>query len=88
MTTETYSNYYIITMRTKIITIGNSRGIRIPKILLQETGIENEVELTMTTTGLTIAPVKKPIAETLLLSEKALAKDWNRPEEDEAWADL
>jgi len=23
-----------------------------------------------------------------LLSEKALAKDWNRPEEDEAWAHL
>ncbi len=23
-----------------------------------------------------------------LLSEKSLAKDWNRPEEDEAWKDL
>ncbi len=26
--------------------------------------------------------------ETLLLSEKALAKDWLLPEEDEAWKDL
>lgn len=26
--------------------------------------------------------------ETVLLSEKALAKDWNRPEEDEAWSHL
>jgi hypothetical protein len=26
--------------------------------------------------------------ETLLLSEPALAKDWNRPEEDAAWAHL
>jgi hypothetical protein len=25
---------------------------------------------------------------TALLSEKALAMDWNRPEEDEAWAHL
>ena len=26
------------------------------------------------------------IAETALLSEQALAEDWNRPEEDEAWS--
>jgi hypothetical protein len=26
--------------------------------------------------------------ETALLSEKALAEDWNRPEEDAAWAHL
>ena len=29
-----------------------------------------------------------PIAETALLSEAALAEDWNRPEEDEAWSYL
>jgi len=28
------------------------------------------------------------IAETALLSEPALAKDWNRPEEDAAWSHL
>jgi hypothetical protein len=28
------------------------------------------------------------VAETALLSETALAEDWNRPEEDEAWAHL
>jgi hypothetical protein len=27
-------------------------------------------------------------AETVLLSESALGKDWSRPEEDEAWRDL
>jgi len=26
------------------------------------------------------------VPETALLSEKALAEDWNRPEEDEAWS--
>ncbi len=26
------------------------------------------------------------VAETALLSEPALAEDWNRPEEDQAWA--
>ena len=28
------------------------------------------------------------VSETALLSEAALAQDWNRPEEDEAWAHL
>ena len=28
------------------------------------------------------------ISETALLSVKSLAKDWNRPEEDEAWSHL
>ena len=28
------------------------------------------------------------VAETALLSEAALAEDWNRPEEEKAWAHL
>jgi len=33
--------------------------------------------------------VEEPvIAVTALLSEKSLAEDWNRPEEDEAWSHL
>ena len=28
------------------------------------------------------------ISETAMLSEAALAEDWNRPKEDEAWAHL
>jgi len=27
-------------------------------------------------------------SETMLASEPILARDWNRPEEDDAWADL
>jgi len=30
----------------------------------------------------------KNIPETMILSEISLAKDWDTPEEDEAWADL
>lgn len=32
-------------------------------------------------------PARNP-SESALLSEAALAEDWNRPEEDEAWSDL
>jgi len=30
----------------------------------------------------------KSALETMLASEPVLARDWNRPEEEEAWADL
>jgi hypothetical protein len=30
----------------------------------------------------------KRIPDTMLMSEKSLAKDWNTPEEDEAWKTL
>jgi antitoxin MazE len=32
-------------MRTRIVKIGNSRGIRIPKALLNESGLHGEVEI-------------------------------------------
>jgi hypothetical protein len=31
---------------------------------------------------------EEPVAETALLGEAALREDWNRPEEDAAWAHL
>ena len=37
---------------------------------------------------LTILDEPALVSETALLSEAALAKDWNRPEEDKAWAHL
>lgn len=77
-------------MHTTIIAIGNSKGIRIPKVLLKESGIDKDVEIKATKTGLKITPLKavgkKP--EASLLSERALTKDWDRPEEDKAWANL
>lgn len=37
---------------------------------------------------LTILDEPMTVAETVLLSEAALAEDWDRPEEEEAWAYL
>jgi len=31
---------------------------------------------------------KSPALQTMLASEAVLRRDWDRPEEDEAWADL
>lgn len=77
-------------MHTTIIKIGNSKGVRIPKPLLDESGVGVEVEITAKAGEIKIVPVKKSkkVSDTMLLSEKVLAKDWLRPEEDEAWTDL
>lgn len=77
-------------MITTIIDIGNSRGIRIPKTILSESGLENEVELKVKKGEIKIIPAakKRKSTDTGLLSEKALSADWNRPEEDEAWKSL
>lgn len=46
--------------RARIIRIGNSRGVRIPKPLLADAGLEDEVELVVTSAGLLIRPSPHP----------------------------
>ena len=78
-------------MITTLIAIGNSRGVRIPKPLLNESGLGNEVELQVKKGEIRIitAPLKNNSAEDImLLSEKTLGADWDKPEEDVAWASL
>lgn len=78
-------------MLTTVISIGNSKGIRIPKPLLNESGLGKEVELQVKKGEIRIIPApskKRVVASTLLLSQKTLATDWNRPEEEKAWASL
>ncbi len=84
------SSYNVITMNTTIIKIGNSKGIRIPKPILEESGLKTDVEITAKNGEIRIVASKKSVkvSETMLLSQKVLAKDWLRPEEDDAWASL
>ncbi len=51
-------------MKTKIVRIGNSRGVRIPKPLLEEAGLENQVRLRLVEGGI------------LIESEKASRAGW------------
>lgn len=41
-------------IRTRIVKIGNSQGIRIPKLLLEQSGIQSEVEIEVHGEHLTI----------------------------------
>jgi antitoxin MazE len=47
-------------MKAQIIQIGNSQGIRIPKVLLEQTDISGEVELETSPDGILIRNIKKP----------------------------
>lgn len=49
-------------MKSKIVKIGNSQGIRIPKLLIEETGIDNEVEITVSGNTLVISSASSPRA--------------------------
>lgn len=46
-------------MKTRIVKIGNSRGVRIPKPLLQQAGLEDDVEMTLQGDALIIRPLRR-----------------------------
>jgi antitoxin MazE len=45
-------------MRARIIKIGNSQGLRIPKSILEQTGIMDDVEVEVEKNQIIIRPVK------------------------------
>jgi antitoxin MazE len=51
-----------MTTRTRIIPIGNSQGVRIPKPLLEQSGLSDEVELDVQEGRIVIQRVAEPRA--------------------------
>ena len=47
-------------MRARVVKIGNSQGIRIPKTLLEQSGINNDVELDVDKDKIIIRPISNP----------------------------
>ena len=45
-------------MRARVIKIGNSQGLRIPKPILEQTGIMDDVEIEVVKNQIIIRPVK------------------------------
>ncbi len=45
-------------MKTKIVPIGNSKGVRIPSAILKQCGFESQVELEVDKDKIVIKPVK------------------------------
>ena len=46
------------TMRARVIKIGNSQGLRIPKPILEQTGIMDDVEIEVEKNQIILRPVK------------------------------
>jgi antitoxin MazE len=51
-----------MTARTRIVRIGNSRGIRVPKLLLEQADLPDEVELRAEPGRLVVSAVSRPRA--------------------------
>jgi antitoxin component of MazEF toxin-antitoxin module len=80
-------------MKASIVTIGNSKGIRIPKPLLEESGLGVAVEIKAKKGEIRITNAKPELNKTIAFNEEYLLSlgafgDWNDPEEDKAWASL
>jgi antitoxin MazE len=75
-------------MRSKLVRIGNSRGVRIPKAMIEEAELTDEVELRVVDGEIRISPVEPETGAALMLLSQGALSDWERPEEDEAWQHL
>ena len=51
-----------MTVTTRIVRIGNSRGIRVPKVLLEQAALSDEVEIQAEPGRLVVSGVKRPRA--------------------------
>ncbi len=49
-------------MKTRLVQIGNSRGVRLPKPLIEEAGLKDEVEITLRDGALIITSAEHPRA--------------------------
>ncbi len=47
-------------MKSKLVRIGNSRGVRLPKPLIDEAGLADEVELRVREGAIIISPANRP----------------------------
>ena len=47
-------------MKTRLVQIGNSRGVRLPKLVIEEAGLNNEVELQVQEGAVIIRPLRAP----------------------------
>lgn len=81
-------------MRARVVRIGNSQGIRIPKPLLEQIGIMDDVELEVENNQIIIRPVSNPregwddafrsMAEegddSLVMGEESINHSWDEEE--------
>ncbi len=68
--------------------IGNSRGVRIPKAMIEEAELTDDVELRVVDGEIRISSVEPQTGGLLLTMSSGALADWERAEEDAAWRHL
>lgn len=74
-------------MKVSLIAIGNSRGVRLPKAVLEQCGFDDAAELTVEKGRVVLAPLAEPRAG---WADAFAAADTSLTDEDAEWleADL
>jgi antitoxin MazE len=73
-------------MRARLLKIGNSRGLRLAKPLLEQAGLSDEVDIQAAPGVLTIRPVARPRAEAAAAAPKGLLDALSATRfDDEEW---
>jgi antitoxin MazE len=71
-----------------LIQIGNSRGIRIPKALIQQAGLEEaELEFSLVDEGLLIKPVRYRVRQNWEKEIREAVQKYGSDEVDSEWLD-
>jgi len=71
-------------MEAKLVRIGNSKGIRLPKSMLVQTGMTERIEIEARGHSIILKPIKEPRSGW----EASFAKDSHKlSKEDRAWLD-
>jgi antitoxin MazE len=60
-------------MKSQLIKIGNSRGVRLPKAVIEQVGLNGEIELEVRADEVAIRPAKRKPREGWAESFKAMA---------------
>lgn len=68
-------------MRSRIVRIGNSQGVRLPKLLIEQAGLREEVELRAEAGQIVIAAPKTTRAGWAQAAQRAHAADDDRLED-------
>jgi antitoxin MazE len=55
-------DYVVITMRARLVRIGNSRGVQLPKAVIDQVGLGEEIELSVEGRRVVLAPTRSPRA--------------------------
>ncbi len=65
-------------LRTRLVRIGNSRGVRLPKPLIEEAGLTEEVELRARDGAIIVARAARPRAGWEVAAQRMRERDEDR----------